>query len=321
MKNFTLFFAAFFMLNLSLTAQNSVTLNIHHKLAAEDFAMSMSTKNNLDHDFNVTRLQYYISKFSLVHDGGTETTIQNVYALVNAADATVVDLGSLDITNVEAIKFHIGVNEERNHLDPSSYQMGHPLAPSFPSMHWGWSAGYRFVAMEGKGGSTLSQTYQLHGLGDINYFQTTVDVAATAENGEVVIDLNADYTRALEDIAVNGGVIVHGDHSEAKQAVENFRDYVFSASEGATATVDFSEVQNFKVFPNPTSGAAILVVESTDNLTYEVSVSDILGRQIQYFSTVQSNTSVDLNLDNAGLYIVSLIKEGEAVITKKLTVN
>lgn len=321
MKNFTLFFAALFMLNLSLTAQNSVTLNIHHKLAAEDFAMSMATKNNLDHDFNVTRLQYYISKISVIHDGGTETAIEDTYVLVNAANATAVDLGSLDITTVEAVKFYIGVDEANNHLDPASWPSTHPLAPSFPSMHWGWNAGYRFLAMEGKGGSALSQTYQLHGLGDSNYFQTTVDVATTAENGAVVIDLNADYTRALEDIAVNGGVIVHGDHSEAKQAIENFRDYVFSDANGTTNTVDFSEVQNFKVFPNPTSGAAVLVVESTDNLTYEVSVSDILGRQIQYFSAVQSNTSIDLNLDNAGLYIVSLIKEGEAVIAKKLTVN
>ena len=321
MKNFTLFFVAFLLLNLSLTAQNSVTLNIHHKLAAEDFAMSMATKNNLDHDFNVTRLQYYISEISVVHDGGTETAIEDLYVLVNAANETAVDLGSFEITNVEAVKFHIGVDEANNHLDPALYPSGHPLAPSFPSMHWGWSAGYRFIAIEGKGGSSLSQTYQLHGLGDNNYFQTTVDVTAAAENGVVVINLDADYTRSLEDIAVQNGVIVHGDYGQAKKAVENFRDYVFSASENATSTVDFSEVQDFKVFPNPTSGAAILVVESTDNLTYEVSVSDILGREIQYFPTVQSNASVDLNLDNAGLYIISLIKEGQAVITKKLTVN
>ena len=78
-----------------------------------------------------------------------ETAIPNKWVLVNASEATEVDLGSHDVTNVEAVHFHIGVDSSVNHSDPASYPMGHPLAPVFPSMHWGWAAGYRFVAIEG----------------------------------------------------------------------------------------------------------------------------------------------------------------------------
>jgi hypothetical protein len=300
-------------------AQNSIQLNIHHKLADTDFAFNEGAKNNMEHDFNVTRLQYYISGISLIHDGGSETIIDDLHVLVNASQATQVDLGEHNITNVEAINFHIGVDPAVNHLDPASYPAGHPLAPSFPSMHWGWAAGYRFVAIEGKGGSSYNQLYQLHGLGDDNYFKTEVALDLTAENGTLTIDLDGDYTRVLEDISVNAGIIVHGDYGEARKALQNFRDYVFNPSQTVSATVDFSEVTGFSVYPNPTAGGSATVsVSATQDLTYSVSVTDILGRQVQFFDNIISNTTITVEAAQPGLYMVNLIKNGQAVITQKL---
>lgn len=319
MKKTVLSLFAFIVLGWSIHAQNNVQLNIHHKLADADFAFNEGAKNNMDHDFNVSRLQYYISGISLLHDGGTETAIDNLHVLVNASQPTEVDLGDLDVTEVEAIHFYIGVAPDFNHLDPASYPMGHPLAPSFPSMHWGWAAGYRFVAIEGKGGSSYNQLYQLHGLGDGNYFKTEVALDLSAENGEVIINLDGDYTRVLEDISVNSGVIVHGEYGAAKKALENFRDYVFSPSGVASSTIDFSEVTDFSVFPNPTAnGTATVSVSATEDLSYMVSVTDILGRQVQHFENVRSNNATLIEVAQPGLYIVNLIKNGEAVITQKL---
>ena len=282
------------------------------------FEMNMGAKNNIDNDFNVSRLQYYISEISIIHDGGTETGIEDLWILVDASEATKVDLGNHNITAVEAVHFHIGVDAEHNHLDPASWPADHPLAPVFPSMHWGWTAGYRFIAYEGMGSSSFNQMIQLHGLGDDNYFKTEVPVTASAENNVINISLDADYARGLENIAVNSGVIVHGDNAEAKQALENFRDYVFTQSESVNSTVDFSEVSAFDIFPNPAPGEATLFITSNEDLTYQISVSDVLGREIQYLNGVKSNTSVDLNLIQSGVFIVSLIKEGQPVISKRL---
>jgi len=220
------------LLFLSITgfAQNSVQLNIHHKLGVTDFALETSAQNNLEHDLQFSRLQYYISEITLVHDGGMETPINFVWILVNAAESTQVDLGDYNIDSLEMIKFHVGVDKNHNHLDPATYQASHPLAPQFPSMHWGWASGYRFIALEGTAGPNLDQTFELHGLDDDNYFETSIPLNVIASNNEIVVNLDADYTRALEDIAVNAGVIVHGDDAEAKQSLENFRDYVFSPS-------------------------------------------------------------------------------------------
>ena len=185
-------------------------------------------------------------------------------------------------------------------------------------MHWGWAAGYRFVAFEGNGGSAFNQLFQLHGLEDDNYFQAEVALDLTANNNEIFINLDADYARALEDINVNSGVIVHGGYDEAKQCLENFRDYVFTPSIETTSTVDFSEVSKFDVFPNPTNGNTTINLSATQDLSYQVSVTDILGKQVMFFDSVKSNSTLDLELSSAGFYFVNLIKEGQPVITKKL---
>lgn len=321
MKNFLLILITISSFCLTTNAQNNIQLEINHKLGAENFAMEQTATNNLESNYHYTRLQYYISQIFIVHDGGTETLMEDTWILVNANNATQVDLGDHNIESVEGIKFSVGVEEAVNHDDPAAWPNGHPLAPIFPSMHWGWAAGYRFIAIEGKGGANFNQTFQLHGLEDSNYFQTELDLTAAPENGVINISLDADYQRALENIDVDGGVIVHGGFGDAVVALENFRDHVFSAS-GVTSTVDFSEVNDFQIFPNPVmDGQATFLVNSNENLTYEVAVTDVLGRTVQYFPMVQSKQSVTMKLENSGLYIVSLIKEGEAVITKKLMNN
>lgn len=318
MKKSLLIAISFLIFSSSSFAQNNVQFKINHKLGNASFAMETPAKNNLDHDFEVTRLEYYISEISITHDGGMETTVEDLWILVDAEESTQIDLGDHDINMVEKVSFSTGVDPDHNHLDPSTYQSSHPLAPQSPSMHWGWTSGYRFVAFEGYGGSAFDQTFQLHGLEDENYFQTEVVLDIAADNGEVLINLDADYTRALEDISVNSGVIVHGGYGAAKQCLENFRDFVFSPASPTSSAIDFSEVSKFEVFPNPTNGNAVLMLETNKDLTYQVSVTDVLGKQVMFFDAVNSNTTIDLTLNEAGFYFINLIKEGQPVITKKL---
>jgi hypothetical protein len=324
MNKIVLSLVAFLMLSFSVFAQNNLKLNINHKLGTTAFAMNTAAQNNMTNDFKVNRLEYYISEISITHDGGTETMINNIYTLVNASGTTNIDLGSQNITAVEGVNFYIGVDANSNHADPASYNMNHALAPKNPSMHWGWTAGYRFLAIEGKGGSNFNQTFELHGLGDANYFKVIIPftTAVTAVNNETILEIDADYTRILENIAVNSGVIVHGETGAAKTALQNMSDYVFTPSSTVSSTVDFSEVSRFSVFPNPTTnGVTKLTITTSEEMTYQVAITDIVGRQVAFFNAVRSNTTLELNLDNAGLYFVSLIKEGQPIITEKLIVQ
>ena len=323
MKKIILFALVLGALSFQINAQNSVTLNINHKLGDADFAMNQAAKNNMDHDFKVTRLEYYISEISLVHDGGSETQIEDLWILANASAKTEVDLGEHDITSVEKIILHIGVDPDHNHLDPPSWPNGHPLAPGSPSMHWGWTAGYRFVAYEGHGGANLNQLFQLHGLGDNNYFTTEVELDATAENNVLSINLDADYTKALEDISVNSGVIVHGDNLEAKQCLENFRDFVFSPASITSSTIDFSEVSEFNIFPNPVANGISTIkldLEESGN-EYDLTITSVDGKLLQYLRDISDGQTMDFSNKSTGMYFINLVKEGQTILTKKIFVK
>ena len=306
-----------------LFAQNEISFNISHKLADEEFAMNKSATNNINNTFSSTRLEYYISEISLVHDGGLETLIEDLWVLVDASRKTELSLGSHNISNIEKVRLHIGVDEAHNHLDPSSYDMSHPLAPKFPAMHWGWAAGYRFVAFEGFGGTALNQLFQLHGLGDVNYFTTEVDVTATAENDQISIELDADYTRALENISVNSGVIVHGDNFEAKQCLENFRDFVFSQSAISSSTKEFTTISSFSASPNPVSNSvAIINLETRDNTSdFDLRISSITGKQLEVIKGIRDGAPINLIDYAPGVYLLSVVSRGQILSTQKLIKN
>jgi hypothetical protein len=321
-KIFLLFSLSLF--SIGVFAQTNFKLNIQHKLGEEDFALEMSANNNLDQNFKTSRLEYYISEISISHDDGMKTTIDDLWILVDASEPTLVDLGEHSISSIDKINFHIGVNPEHNHEDPASYPSDHPLAPQFPSMHWGWAFGYRFIAFEGTSGNNFSQTFELHGLGDENYFKTEIDVNdVVASNAtEFIINLNADYTRALENVQVSAGPIVHGTGYEAQTAIENFRDYVFSYADGVTSTIQFNEVSSFEVFPNPSrDGFISLSLNSLSKEPYQVSVTDLLGRQVLFIKNIREGDLQELFIQTPGFYTVNLMKDGQIGISKKILVQ
>lgn len=308
-----------------VTAQTTVKLNVKHLLKDKDFALSLAAENNLGNAFNVTRLQYYISKISIIHDGGKTTEATGVYILANAASDLSVDLGSYNVTTVEGIRFSVGVNTPENNQDPSQWAVGHPLAPKSPSMHWGWTAGYRFVAMEGKAGSNLNTGYELHALGNDYYYPIQIPLTAQNVSGQLHINLKADYTKALENINVSSGLIVHGEGAETIKLMQNFRDHVFTSEAGAKnilASIGKVVSPNaLAIYPNPSNGNNVSV-EITDNtVSYTtVQVTDITGRVVTEIAA-NAGQSVEIANLEKGIYMVSLMNGDYSLLTKKLIVQ
>ncbi|WP_367393003.1 MbnP family protein [Lewinella sp. LCG006] len=322
MKTRLLSLFVFLFVSMMIQAQTNVTLNIHHKLGDQAFAMQTSVTNNVGSTFDYSRLEYYIAEISLIHDGGQETIIEDRYMLVDATEETTELLGDLPITEIEAIRFHIGVDEAKNHLDPTTYHSSHPLSPQFPSMHWGWASGYRFGAFEGKSGSALNQNWEIHALEDENYFMTEVALDLAIIDNELTIDLDADYIRAMENINLNSGPITHGGYGEAKVALRNFQDYVFSPSSLINSNEEALAINAFKVYPNPgtTKAAHVFIATDTDEV-YQLQVTNAQGQLVRQMTQVRSNNEIDLGLETAGLYFISLQQNGKVVMTEKLVIQ
>lgn len=317
MKKFYLFFLAMSLSGLAF-AQTNVYLKINHKLGTAPFQYNTAATNNNNVDFDVSRLQYYVDQITLVHDGGMQTLVPNTWLLVDGGTAVNEMLGSYAITNLESIQFGIGVDSAYNHLDPSTYPSSHPLAPQQPSMHWGWSSGYRFVAMEGMGGANLNNGFEIHALEDYNYHTVSVTTTGTLNGSDLTVELDADYTMALKDIDVSSGLINHGGNAEAASLLENFRDHVFSAATVTTNLEAAVDAQEFPLtlYPNPAHAHRSISFQGEFPKDAAVQVSDLSGKVIAELGKWKSG--MEWQIPEAGFYLVSISSQGKTLAVKKL---
>jgi len=301
-------------------AQTPVELHITHKLGTADFSFNTATTNNLGHSFNLSRVQYYISKISITHDGGTITEVPNHYILANANANIISHLGSYSITNVEGVTFYIGVDTPANHADPSLQPADHPLAHQTPVMHWGWASGYRFAAVEGKCGASLDKNFEVHALGDNNYGHTSVTVTGTMADGKIIIPLYADYSQLLNDIDATATMIVHGETGESFTLLRNIRTFVFAP--GTPVTTGAENINTpypaVRIFPNPSPDGSVTIGFDNAQPQYQIQVSDILGRNITSVQKAANQSSITLQLPGNGLYLMQVQKEDGSTAVYKL---
>jgi len=308
---------------LSASAQKDVTLTINHMLGSSPFAFNQATTNNLNNNLEFTRVDYFISKITLIHDGGMQTPVPNKYILARAKNGNVMEpLGSFNVMNIEGVKFYVGVDSPNNNADPTMWTLPHPLALDTPAMHWGWAPGYRFAAIHGNGGATLNQSFQYHGLWNEFYFEQTVMVAGVNNGNDVTINLDADFTEALRDIDVSAGGNFHGAKTKDADMIRNFRDYVFSAGTGWPASVSNIEKEiDLKIFPNPTLGEVKISLDNSGKTVITTAnILDVKGRIISDVSFANQN-SVNVNFDAKGIYFVQLYSFGVPVATKRIVVQ
>ena len=303
-----------------INAQSSVNIKINHFLDGNEFENEVNSTNDLGNDFMIDRLQYYLSGFSITHDGGQITKVEDLYVLVSlleSAAPTLIELGEYDIESLESVSFYLGIDSETNHEDPSILHPSNPLSPKFPSMHWGWASGYRFIALEGKSGPNVDQELQFHCIGDEFYKLMEYEVEMD-DKAAYTVEIDAEYKNLLEGIDISGGLILHGNLDEIKTLASNLTEKVFSKSV-VTNTVDSELVNSFEIYPNPVLDGRLNIrmeINTTNNLLL---VHDALGRII--YSGVQK-PSTQIELSNAGLYLLSVTdSKGKVLATRKIVVQ
>ena len=86
---------------------------------------------------------------------------------------------------------------------------------------------------------------------------------------------------------------------------------------GTLSNSAFNKADNFKIFPNPTN-SGLVTIQSTSTETINVTVFDILGKQIS--SNKVLNNKLDVSNLNAGVYLLN-ITQNNLTTTKKLVVK
>lgn len=315
-----LFIIFIFLITVESQAQEDVYMTITPFMGDEPFVFNVESTNDLGHEFTITRLDYYLSNLKIIHDGGTETPVPDMYLLLRGNTELNLHLGSFDVTNVEGIAFNVGVNPPVNNADPTQWPENHPLAPQSPSMHWGWAAGYRFVALEGMAGSAMNTVYQMHGLGNSNYFrQTVLSDGVENENG-IYMYIIADYKKALNGINLNAGPIDHGADLTDLTVLENFRDFVFTPGAIILSAEDTNKEMPVKIYPNPCEESSRISWDGASGSVTGIAVYDLTGRKVQQLA-VQFQKEQEVFFSEKGIYIVQLQSEGTALSNHKIIVR
>lgn len=319
------YFFLFFLAQNWLFAQTPVQLHMHQKMGNQPFALQSTINAELGYPFRFTRMEYYLGKIDLIHDGGKVITIDQ-YFLIKAQHDSIFDLGVQDINQLESIVFHIGVDSKKNHLDPTAYPLGHPLALQEPSMHWGWQAGYRFIAAEGvtsnDGGTSFTDVFEVHTLDDANYKTVSLNLQGVKKNNQLEIHIDADYQKVLNWLDVTGGYFSHSGTGASSTIAINMQQVVFSPTSLISGTPEPGVIGSFTLSPNPAIGIPELNFTFPDMDQVTCKIFSSAGQLIQT-KELQSTYQGKLPVSNLspGLYTVQFRNKKQLLAETKFVIQ
>ena len=294
------------IINYSIKGQNKeIVVEINHLYDGEvlNFDSTYIVGNNIPIRFD--RIEYYIHLNSLISNQNIATDLIDKYILVNANQNNY-NIGEIELLDDDLISlnFNIGVEYDLNHADPSLQDSSHPLAHQFPPMHWGWTAGYRFAALEGmidkNQDSVMETVFQYHPVDD-SYYSDTITCDGIIENqNNVTISINANYDRLIENIGTDEGGIYHGIHEENGLLMDNFsRNNVFTVPENLNLKETYVSIA---VFPNPFSNT----IQLNLNENSIVKVYNSLGLLVDEFKFDKGQQQINTETLLNGIYILSI---------------
>ncbi len=331
MRQFYLFIIFLLGAQISSAQTNEVQFSFHHKVNGEEVKVNETLFTIWNGKMmRIDRAEFYLAEISLIGAGGGKTAIKDQYILADAGDpGKVWTLGNVNMSGIEGIEVHIGVDAAKNHLDPSTYQLGHPLGFQDPSMHWGWSAGYRFMAIEGyvdnNNDGIPESLFQYHNLGDNLYFTTSIDGEATAENGVLTVNIDVDYAKLFDGMTLIGNLIHHGSDSQNEKMLTN-------ASTNKFLTIPVVSSQNdldmnslaLKATPNPAQGQIFLTQDLDKSFhTVDLRVMNSVGQVLlnQQHIPAQGKVQLDLQGWQTGPYFYGLYHNGRLIARNSFQVQ
>lgn len=294
--------------------QKNVFVTISPKFGANDFQIATNVVDLSGLDVNVDYFDYYLSDVHIIHDGGQDLDLSDTVYLIEP-DNHVLYLGFLNVTNIEQINFGIGVPPNLNTIngadaiDIAAYPVGHPLYFQDPEMHWGWASGYMFMIIGGLADSNTDgfpdETFQLHNVGDENYFNVQIPIIQTATTSDQVdLFINCHVDRWIKNISLETVGIQHSSSGPNAVVMNNIlAEIVFDQS----ATASIAEVQKnigSVFFSNLNSTLTINWKNVIGAANYRF--MDIAGKQISAskIDGINGNLTFE-NLPN-GIYIFEL---------------
>ncbi|MCC7299058.1 MAG: hypothetical protein IT244_12055 [Bacteroidia bacterium] len=92
-----------------------------------------------------------LSHVSLVKTDNTKVQLGDGYLFIDfAGKKTKYNFPTSPAGDYKGISFKLGLDSLINHGDPAAWPGDHPLNGNYTGLHWGWSTGYIFQAIDGR---------------------------------------------------------------------------------------------------------------------------------------------------------------------------
>ena len=248
-------------------------------------------------------------------------------------------IGDWSADSVTKVIFNWGVSLDANHANPGQYLSTHPLAPQYPTMHWGWNAGYRFIRADGtfddNGDGTPNLIFQYHMVGDQFVKKISVDAHSMINaDDELEVWITGYYERLFNEINLSMFPSVHGSTTPIPNLWVNITtEPVFGIFDGrmevpvdttdtSTGINPVENLNSLSIYPNPSIDGYVKV-SLVQPLSSEVQFDlvDLSGRiQDSYRTTNQG--FVEFTDLAKGFYIVKATDEfGDIIAVSKVQVQ
>jgi len=321
-----LIFTILTLASATMFGQTNINLNLSHEYNGAPFVYGQNYTDGAGNAVYITRVQYFLTDITMVHDGG-QSTIAPQSVILGSGNISNYPLGSINATSLESVNFTLGVGSPLNHADPSLQPAGSPLWFQSPSMHWGWSSGYRFLVIEGKvddnGDGTPNKMFQFHTVGD--QYLTVVNPITTAgtTNGT---DINANLSVNIADWLVGINLItagaIHGGGPIIADLMTNTNTYTVFTESTTVGIDDLKKSANQLIIDYEYSYAPTLFYSIAGAKTVSILITDINGRVITNQSQLPAAGNHFINRElSKGMYVVKVVGDNNQLETAKMVIK
>lgn len=315
------------LLGFSANGQVDINLKLNHYWNGDVFNYNQNYVDGAGNTVVITRVQYYLTAFNLTHDGGQTMPLTDTVILASG-NITDYPLCNANVTTVEGIDFDLGVDSYTNHLDPSMYDSSHPLSLQSPSMHWGWTAGYNFLVINGKadsdGDDVPDATFEFHVTGNDNYLRNVLPISTTANvNGSTMdIDIDVNVADWLTNIDLTTAGYNHGVYPNNETIVDNTNNFtVFTDDIGLSISQTQKELSNI-YFDYTLPYAPTIYYKFPTAETVNLTITDITGKVILVEKDLAKAANYFIQQElSTGTYIAIFDTKGEALRSEKFVVS
>lgn len=211
-----------------------VKVKFKNSINSKEIAIGDYYKDNMNRDLRFTTLKFYASNIRLIDNDNKEIAIRDV-ALIDydkeryGEKASEVE-SEIKAGNYKAIAFDLGVRQDLNGSDPSTYEANHPLSYN-SNMYWSWATQYIFVKFEGwVKGDTNDVSWFIHtGTSGLYRPNIVLDKDIKIEAGkENTVFITLNFDKALSspnalDLVEDGKSHTEDNFELAKQFSDNLK--------------------------------------------------------------------------------------------------